>query len=74
MAPVAGSTRDAASTLSVETFGSVDISPPRFRPSQTQVGPERSDSAKSRDAAGGLSDHRASLQSAVDITETDDGE
>jgi len=37
----------------VEKIGSVYILPPRFRPAQTQMGPERSDLAQSGHAKAG---------------------
>ena len=48
--------------------------PPRLRPTQAQMGPTRNHSTQSRHAGRGLSDDCASLQSAVEVPETNDGE
>lgn len=52
---------DVTRTVSLETQRSSIATPPGLRPAETEMGPPRSDSTKSPDAAGGVPDDCASL-------------
>ena len=61
-------------TVSIEISASPRTTLPHLRPAKTDMGPRRNCSAQGADASGGLSHNCPYLQSAVAITQTDDGE
>jgi len=65
---------DVTRTVSVETQRPSITVPPDLRPAQATVGQARDHPTESPDAAGGVLDDRAHLQSAVESAETHDGQ